>query len=155
MKRSILRTARHHRDLDRNMRVQHGKGPTDEQRLAAIKKAKADPDNGRKPSVILIQYQGYHRCTCRACSLARGYWARQTVKAIVRYLENYRDENGIGIKIDLPNIDFNAPGNERITAIYSDQYLAALTAAAERSGGRPIIFFDDMPPLNHQTARET
>ena len=101
MKRSILRTARHHRDLDRNLRVQHGKGPTDEQRLAAIKKAKADPDNGRKPSVILIQYQGYHRCTCRACSLARGHWARQTVKAIVRYLENYRDENGLGIKIDL------------------------------------------------------
>ena len=153
MKRSILRTARHHRDLDRNMRVQHGKGPTDEQRLAAIKKAKADPDNGRKPSVILIQYQGYHRCTCRACSLARGYWARQTVKAIVRYLENYRDENGLGIKIDLPNIDFNAPGNERIAAFYSDEYRAELAAAVRSHKEIPVGLYPHAP--KHQTARET
>ena len=69
VRKSILRTAAHHRELERRQREQH-RPPVDwTVRLLFNWKA-----------------AGYHDCMCKACCAARGHKARRTIAHISKDL---------------------------------------------------------------------
>lgn len=76
IRRSIARTARHHRDLDRRDRPQHGTQLSRAARFKLIKEM-----SGKW--IFLDAFAGYHKCGCSACCRWRGYVNRSNIKAII------------------------------------------------------------------------
>lgn len=71
-RKSILRTARLHKERDRAARRQH-----------------TPPVTWREKTSGHWKGDGYHACKCSACGTARVYWARQGIKSLManRYWE--------------------------------------------------------------------